>query len=95
MTAVLERGAKQENEMNQHNGRFSMSRQLIERDPEIARAIMERCIVVRCEMVYIYDTLEYIALSLDFDEVPKCEVAPEYNVIISDGGKCIKFKRLT
>lgn len=48
--------------MGKRLGRFAMSRQLVERDPETARAIMGRCIVVRCEMMYAYDTLEYVAL---------------------------------
>lgn len=79
--------------MGKRLGRFAMSRQLVERDPETARAIMGRCIVVRCEMMYAHDTLEYVALSPDFDEVQHGEIAPEYDVIISNGGKSIEFKR--
>ena len=79
--------------MNKRIGRFAMSRQLVEQDSEIARAVMGRCIVVRCEMMYWHDTLEYMALSPDFDEVPQGTVTPEYDVIISDGGKHIEFKR--
>ena len=79
--------------MNQRIGRFAMSRQLLERDPETSRAVMGRCIVVRCEMMYAHDTLEYMALSPDFDEVPQGAIVPEYKVIISDSGKCIEFKR--
>jgi hypothetical protein len=79
--------------MNKRIGRFAISRQLAERDPETARAVMGRCIVVRCEMMYAHDTLEYMALSPDFDEVPQGQIVPEYDVIISDGGKCIEFKR--
>ena len=79
--------------MDKRIGRFAMSRQLVERDPETARAVMGRCIVVRCEMMYEHDTLEYIAISPDFDEVPYGEIAPEYSVAISDGGKRIEFKR--
>ena len=79
--------------MNRRIGRFSMSRQLMERDPEIARSVMGRVIVVRCEMMYHTDTLEYMALSPDFDEVPQNEIAPAYDVIISDGGRLIEFQR--
>ena len=70
-----------------------MSRQLVERDPETARAVMGRVIVVRCEMMYHTDTLEYMALSPDFDDVPQGMIAPEYEVHISDGGARIEFKR--
>ena len=74
-------------------GFFALKRLLIERDPETVRAIMGRCIIVRCEMMYSYDNFEYWALSPDFDEVPENETAPVYDVIISDGGKRIEFKR--
>jgi hypothetical protein len=70
-----------------------MSRQLVERDQETARAIMGRCVVVRCEMMYAHDTFEYIAFSPDFDEVPQGMIAPEYEVHISEGGSRIEFKR--
>lgn len=79
--------------MNKRIGRFAISKQLIEHDPDTARAILGRCIVVRCEMIYAHDTLEYVALSQDFDEVSQREIVPQYDVIISDGGKRIEFKR--
>lgn len=78
--------------MERRIGRFAMSRQLVEHDPETARAVMGRVIVVRCEMRYHSDTLEYVALSPDFAEVPQNMIAPEYDVLISDGGKRIEFK---
>lgn len=74
-------------------GVFTMSRQLVERDQETARAVMGRCIVVRCEMMYSRDALEYMALSPDFDEVPEGMIVPQYDVIIGDGGRRIEFKR--
>ena len=79
--------------MNKRIGRFVLSLQLTEQYPATARAIMGRCIVVRCEMMYVHDTLEYIALSPDFDEVPNGNIVPEYDVIISEGGNSIEFKR--
>ena len=79
--------------MDKRIGRFAMRREIVEQDPETARAIMARCIVVRCEMMYAHDTLEYVALSPDFDEVPQGAIVPEYDVIISGGGRRIEFKR--
>ena len=79
--------------MNRRIGRFAMSRVLVERDPETARAVMGKCVVVRCEMMYAHDTLEYMALSPEFDEVPEGMISPEYDVIISEGGQRIEFKR--
>ena len=43
--------------------------------------------------MYMYNTLEYMALSPDFDEVPEGMIAPEYDVHISDSGSRIEFKR--
>lgn len=74
-------------------GRFALSRMMIERDQETARAIMGRCIIVRCEMMYESNTLEYLALSPDFDELQQGMMAPAYEVHISDGGALIEFKR--
>jgi len=74
-------------------GRFTMSRLLVERDPETARRVMGCCIVVRCEMMYDRDVFEYIALSSDFDECQEGQMMPVYDVIISDDGGCIEFKR--
>jgi len=79
--------------MDRRIGRFAMSLQLAEQNPETARAVMGRCIVVRCEMMYAHETLEYVALSPYFDEVPQGMIVPEYDVVISDGGRRIEFKR--
>ena len=73
-------------------GRFALSAELVKRDPETARRIMGRCIVVRCEMMFEYNTLEYVALSPDFDEIERGMMSPVYDVIISDGGERIEFK---
>ena len=74
-------------------GRFALSRLIVERDQETARAIMGRCIVLRCEMMYHMNALEYIAMSPDFDEIEQGMIAPEYDVHISEGGSRIEFKR--
>jgi hypothetical protein len=88
LNAGLER-----NHSEKRLGRFALSRILIERDPAMARAIMGRCIIVRCEMMYAYDTLEYLALSPSFDAIEHGMRAPEYEVIISESGNRIDFKR--
>lgn len=74
-------------------GRFALSRMTVERDQETARAIMGRCIIVRCEMMYHMNAFEYIAMSPFFDEVTEGMMAPEYEVHISEGGARIEFKR--
>lgn len=77
--------------MNRRIGHFALSRELVERHPEMARAVMGRCVVVRCEMMYANDALEYMALSPDFDEVPPGMTVPLYDVLIIEGGKRIEF----
>jgi len=44
-------------------------------------------------MMFENNTLEYVALSPYFDEVPQGMIVPEYDVVISDGGRRIEFKR--
>ena len=79
--------------MSRRIGRFVMNVDMVKRAQETARAIMGRCVVVRCEMMYANNSLEYMALSPDFDEIQEGEIAPFYEVIISNGGKLIEFKR--
>lgn len=74
-------------------GKFVINHQFIISCEETARAIMGRVIVVRCEMMYAYAAFEYMAISPDFDEVPDGTIIPKYDVIISDGGQSIEFKR--
>ena len=79
-----------ENKENRRIGRFTISSRMIERSPEIVRAAMGRCIIVRCEMLFEFDALEYVAISPDFDEVQQGMISPEYEVIIDNGD--IRFK---
>ena len=79
--------------MNKRIGRFSLSRLTVECDTETAMAIMARCIVVRCELMYASNSFEYVAMSPEFEEVQQGEMIPAYDVIISDSGKTIEFKR--
>ena len=74
-------------------GRFVISVHSIIRDPEVVRAVMGRCIVVRCERVHDKDIFEYIAVSPAFDEVLPGETTPNYDLDISERGKNIKFIR--
>lgn len=80
-------------ETNKRIGQFTLDAGFVAHNQEAALAIMGRCIVMRCEWIFSTDTLEYLALSPDFDEIHIDENAPEYDVIISEGKKCIEFKR--
>lgn len=63
-------------------GKFTLSLHLIENDPGAAHAVMCRCIVVRCEMMYATNTFYYIAVSDDFAEIAEGELIPEYFCVI-------------
>ncbi len=78
--------------MDRRIGRFSISRQLVDHDAETVRAVMGRCIIVRCEMMYESNSLQYVAVSPEFAEVPLGQIIPGYDVIISDNGARIEFK---
>jgi hypothetical protein len=79
--------------MDRRTGSFRLDLEFIEEYPETARAIMGRCIVIQCRWMYPYDTLEYLAISPYFDEVPLGKTAPRYIVNISNDGQCIRFER--
>jgi len=78
--------------MDRRIGRFSLNKHVIDRFPEEARAVMGRCIIVRCEMIYESNTLEYVAISPDFNQVRKGEIVPRYDVIIG-AESSVRFER--
>jgi hypothetical protein len=82
-----------ENEMNRR-GVFVVSRELIENHPETVRSIMGRYIILQCETMYQTNTIEYTALSPDFDEVQEGVFAPRYSVDIGGNGDNIEFMRI-
>ena len=71
--------------MGKRLGRFSVPIELVEKESALARMIMGRCVVVRCEMMYSNEAFEYQALSPDFDEVDPGKMMPEYDVFFKDG----------
>ncbi len=58
-------------------GRFFIPRDLVMDDEETARAVMGRCVIVRCEMIFARDGFEYTAICPEFDEVQVGEIIPE------------------
>jgi hypothetical protein len=86
--------------MDKRIGKFRISREIIENHPETARAIIERCTVIKGEWVLYSSALECLAFSPEFDELPLDEFplldepVPMYIVEINENGTCIKFKRM-
>ena len=77
-------------------GTFRVSAGLIDTNPEIIMMVLARCLVVRAEILIMYDCVEYCAYSPEFDIVPEGVVAPEYRVEITEDdarSKSIMFVR--
>ena len=77
--------------MNRRLGRFSIAEKMVEDAPHHVKAVMARCIVVRCEMRWT-GTLEYVAISDHFDIVQKGERIPLY-VVTFDAVGGVEFLR--
>ena len=77
-------------------GNFSFQIDLLEKDSEILRDVMSKCIIVRAEFLFAKRTIDYVALSELFDEVSFGEIIPDYDIIFTKGkaGKTTwKFNR--
>lgn len=59
-------------------GSFEMDYDLVHRDPLSALAVLEKCIVFRCEHNFCSCRLRYEALHPDFDLVPEGTLMPDY-----------------
>jgi hypothetical protein len=67
-------------------GKFYIDMILIEKDLYIVRKAFSFLGIVptRAEMLYHKNAIEYYAFSSFFDEVPDCEIIPEYNLIFHE-----------
>ena len=72
-------------------GVFSINLDMINDHPKIVKRIMGECIVVKAEMIYIKDCIEYTAISDWFDV---CELGWEpriYRIVYHKEGNNIKW----
>jgi len=78
-------------------GWFVISGIFIVDNPEVAKEIMGRCIIVHAAPEPHYDAIKYQAISDDFDEIQEHGLIPEYNIIAekhSDGSVTWEFRRM-
>ena len=70
-------------------GRFAIDCDLIYRTPQAVQAVMAQCIVVRAEMMFARNQIEYTAIGDAFQPVDAGQMTPLYVVTINDliGGK--------
>lgn len=69
--------------MQRRIGKFSISRRLIEDAPDTCLLVMAKVIVIRAEMLFESNSVEYVALSQLFDEVPQDCESPTYRVMVN------------
>jgi hypothetical protein len=77
-------------------GRFRVTDTLIkdETSNENIKNIMAQMIIVRCEYMFEYASLEYTAISDLFEEVEEGLDTPLYNLIINDKCEIIEAQML-
>lgn len=59
-------------------GRFSIPVDLVRQQNIAVKRIMSQCIIVRAEMMFINNVIEYEAISWRFREVPEGQIMPNY-----------------
>lgn len=67
-------------------GRFSISRSIIDRHPVVACKLLRDIVIVRAELNYATDAVEYTGLSEKFDLVNRFGLPPQYLIEIEGIG---------
>jgi hypothetical protein len=70
-------------------GKFQISDDIIDEQPQVARAVLSGLIVLRAEALHHAYAIEYIAAGDQFEPITLGEMVPMYTVSIRDliGGK--------
>lgn len=68
-------------------GRIGISRHVIDTQPDIARITLRGCIVVRAEMHYASDSIEYVVIHDAFEVVSPGMIPPRYEAVIDKGDR--------
>lgn len=83
--------------MNRHLGKFMICD--IDNCMREAKVVLARVVVVRAEMIYAKDGIEYTAISDDFDAIDEGDIIPEYRPLLRYDGmgglKFLKWERVT
>lgn len=75
-------------------GIFEIPIQSIHLMLEVVQRIMARVMVVRAEMLYDRNAIEYTALSNDFEEVPQGHIPPRYEVMYDEFTDKLWFEKV-
>lgn len=74
-------------------GRFSITLDIIERYPETVRCALRDMIVVRAEMVYWSESIDYVAISPLFAEAPPNLDIPVYAALFDAAAGTMTWTR--
>ena len=67
-------------------GKFKINRHIIDECPHQVLAIMKNMIIVRAEMHWAFDGIEYVGIHPAFAAVPHGQMMPEYYPAITTNG---------
>ncbi len=73
-------------------GRFRISNELIEKNPDAIQKAFAQVIPVRAEQMLHIDAIEYCAISKHFEEIQEEQEAPYYDVTYNSDSEEIVFK---
>jgi hypothetical protein len=71
--------------MTKRKGKFSLPLELINTSPRTVLKILKDVIIVRAEVMYVSNSIEYYGISDQFDEISDRCVVPTYKAIIDEG----------
>jgi hypothetical protein len=60
-------------------GKFELNEDLVVHNPELAKPVFAKCVIVDCVRRFDTQKFEYMALSDEFDDVPEGAMAPWYD----------------
>lgn len=83
------------NDLYKRLGKFSISTELLEQNPEAVMKIMGRCIILKAESLDYKRMYEYYAYSPHFDIITEGECAPEYGWQLTVGGELSAHRSYT
>lgn len=73
--------------LRNHVGTFTLTRELMETEPDAVMAIMGQMIILSTEPVDYFNRIKYTAISFLFDEMPKHSFPAEYELICTLGDR--------
>lgn len=65
-------------------GKFSIDVEVMNDRPDVVKALMGQCIVLRAEHLLASNVVEYVAQCDEFDEAEPGLVVPTYNIEITE-----------